>query len=378
MIKSKPNINVSSGGVYGTFAEIAAKHNAINFTVGAPEFDTPEWIVDRANFHMKNGKNQYAPGAGALPLRQAMVTKTEICYGTKIDVENVAITIGAQEALFGIVSSYVDNDDEVIMFDPIFDPYLSIVKFNRGKGIRLDLLPNGKIDLDALANAITEKTKVIILNSPHNPMGSIISKQEYQEVAKIIKNKDIVVISDEVYEHIYAGERFVSAIEVPELWGNLVVTQSLGKTYNLTGWRLGVAISTPEIIKSILSVKGLVSFSSAHPLQLAIADGILEHPEYYQNLHKLYKKQNNLLRENLKESKFNILNWQGSPFQLLEYNSTNGESDYDFAIRLIKEHGVGIVPISSLFERPQHGLFRLCFAKRDDSIIEGAKILCQV
>lgn len=377
MIQPKSYINTAPS-VYGKFATMAAQHKAINFTQGAPDFDTPEWLINRTNFYMQHGKNQYAPIPGAPALRKAIVTKTKHYYGVNIDFENVTITVGAQEGLFSAISTYIGKDDEVIMFDPIFDTYAGVTNFNQGKCVRLKLLPNSNIDTQAIANAITDKTKIIILNSPHNPMGTVISKAEYQEIAKIVKDKDILIISDEVYEHIYAGDEFISAIQIPELWSKLIVLQSLGKTYNLTGWRQGVVIAPAEIIKNILAVKQFATFSAAHPMQLALAEGILEHPEYYKNLHKLYKKQNNLLRENLKNSRFKILDWQGSPFQVIDYSEISDLDDDTFTTKLIKDYGVGLVPISSLFEKPQNGLLRLCFAKKDVDIVKGAKILSSI
>lgn len=377
MPKIKPQIDISPS-VYGKFAMMANEYKAINFTQGAPDFDTPEWLIDRTNFYMKNSKNQYAPIPGAPALRKAIIHKTKECYGVDIELDNVAITVGAQEGLFTTISSYVDKDDEVIMFDPIFDTYAGATRFNHGKCVRLNLLPNGNIDTHAIANAITDKTKIIILNSPHNPMGTVISKQEFQEIARIIKDKDILVISDEVYEHIYADESFVSAIQIPELRDQLIVLQSLGKTYNLTGWRLGVAIAPSNIIKDILAIKQFTTFSAVHPMQLALAEGIIEHPDYHLDLHKTYKKQNALLREGLKNSRFKVLEWQGSPFQVLDYSGISNENDHDFATKLIVEHGVGLVPISTLFKHPKNSLLRLCFAKKDNDIIKGAKLLAQI
>ncbi|AJI72670.1 aminotransferase [Francisella tularensis subsp. novicida GA99-3548] len=377
MIQAKSYIDTTPS-VYGKFALMANEYKALNFTQGAPDFDTPEWLIERTNFYIQHGKNQYSPIPGAVALRNAIVQKTKRCYDTDITIDNVAITAGAQEGLFCIISAYVGQGDEVIMFDPIFDTYAGVTKFNQGKCVRLKLLPNGKIDINAIANAITNRTKLIILNSPHNPMGTVISKDEFKEIAKIVKDKDILVISDEVYEHIYAGESFTSAIQIPELHHKLVVFQSLGKTYNVTGWRQGVTIAPPQVIQNMLAIKQFATFSAVHPMQLALAEGILEHPEYYENLHKLYKKQNQLLREHLKGTRFKILDWQGSPFQILDYSNISNQDGDKFASNLIKEHGVGLVPISSLFETPQDGLLRLCFAKKDHDIIKGAKILANI
>mgnify|MGYP000159174493 CR=1 FL=1 len=377
-MKAKSNIDTSPS-VYGKFAVMSAEHGAISFTQGAPDFDTPEWLIDKANFYMKQGKNQYSPIPGTTQLRKAIIHKTKQCYGVDINLDNITITAGAIEGLFGLISAYIGVGDEVIFFDPAFDAYAGLTNINLGKPVRLNLLPNGNIDLDAIASSITDKTKLIILNSPHNPMGSIISKEEYQELAKIVKDKDILIIADEVYEHIYAGDEFVSAIQIPELRDKLIVIQSLGKTYNLTGWRLGVAIAPADIIKNILAVKQYSTFSACHPMQLALADGIMAHPEYYENLHKLYKKQNTLLRECLKNSNFKLLDWQGSPFQMVDYSAISSQNDDAFCTQLIKENGVGLIPISSLYEKPvQNGLLRLCFAKQDDANIKGCEILCKI
>jgi methionine aminotransferase len=377
MPKIKPHINTTPS-IYGKYAVMSAKHNAISFTQGAPDFDTPEWLIDRTNFYMNNSKNQYSPIIGTTQLRTAMQTKTKLCYDVDVSLDNIAITAGAIEGLFSVITAYIDAGDEVIMFDPIFDAYAGITNTNKGRCVRLNLLDNGSINLHAIEESITSKTKMIILNSPHNPMGSIITKEEYQSIAKIIKGKDILVVSDEVYEHIYAGERFTSAIEIHELRDNLVVLQSLGKTYNVTGWRLGVAIAPANIIKAMLAVKQFSTFSAVHPMQLALADGILAHPEYYQNLNLQYKQQNKLLREHLKNSRFKLLDWHGSPFQMLDYTDISSENDDVFATKLVTDHGVGLIPVSSFYEKPKQGLLRLCFAKKDADIINGAKILCQI
>ncbi|MED7788476.1 aminotransferase class I/II-fold pyridoxal phosphate-dependent enzyme [Francisella sp. 19X1-34] len=378
MIQPKPHITTPPS-IYGVFGALAAEYKCVNLAVGFSDFDTPEWLIDRTNYYMKKGENKYSPIPGVIALRRAVVQKTKTCYDIDISIDNIAITAGAQEGLFTSISAYLDKNDEVIMFDPVFDAYVGITNFNQGKCVRLKLLPNGNIDIQAIANAITNKTKIILLNSPHNPMGTIISRQEYQEIANIVKDKDILIISDEVYEHIYAGDSFTSALQIPELRDKLIVLQSFGKTYNLTGWRQGSMIAPENIIKNILAVKQFSTYSACTPMQLALAEGILEHPEFYKNLHKLYKKQNSLLKNKLKGSKFKLIEWQGSPFQVLDYSQVSNEDDYTFATKLIKEHGIGLVPLSSLFENnPNNRLLRLCFAKKNYTIIEGAKILAQI
>ncbi|WP_225629964.1 MULTISPECIES: aminotransferase class I/II-fold pyridoxal phosphate-dependent enzyme [Cysteiniphilum] len=374
----KPYISTEPS-IFGKMSVMAKNHNAINFTQGAPDFKTPDWLIDRLNYYVQNGFNQYAPIPGAPSLKHAIAHKVKMCYDVDINPEdNVSISSGAVEAIFALISACIGKGDEVVYFDPAFDAYPSIVNFNQGISRRISLLTDGSIDLQKLAQTINAKTKLIILNSPHNPMGSVITKAQYAEIAKLIKGRDILLLSDEVYEHIYAGDSYTSALQIPELQDQLVVVQSLGKTYNLTGWRLGVCIAPLAIIQMINAMKQFTSFSAPHPMQLALADCINAHPEYWQDLPKLYQAQHHKLVDGLANSRFKVLPWAGSPFQILDYTGISDEDDFSFCQRLIHEHGVGLVPISSLYETPQQGLVRLCFAKYDDVLLEGVKRLCQV
>lgn len=374
----KPYISIEPS-IFGKMSVMAKAHNAINFTQGAPDFKTPDWLIDRLNYYVQNGFNQYAPIPGAPSLKQSIAFKVQACYDVNTNpADNVSISSGAVEAIFALISACISKGDEVIYFDPAFDAYPSIVNVNQGINRRIPLLPNGEINLEQLAQMINAKTKLIILNSPHNPMGSVITKEQYQEIARLIKGKDILLLSDEVYEHIYAGASYTSALQIHELRDQLVVVQSLGKTYNLTGWRLGACIAPQPIIQMINAIKQFTSFSAPHPMQLALADGINKHPEYWQNLPKLYQTQHEKLVTGLTDSRFKVLPWAGSPFQILDYTAISDEDDFSFCQRLIHEYGVGLVPISSLYETPQQSLVRLCFAKYDDVLLEGVKRLCQV
>lgn len=377
MLAAKDYLNTNAS-IYGKMSALSIQHGAVNFTQGAPDFETPEWLVDRVGFYLQQGRNQYSPTIGTEELRKAIVYKQKRCYDVDVKLEEVTITTGAVEGLFAVISAYVGKDDEVIFFDPAFDVYIEIIKLNQGKCVRLNLLENGHIDLQAIANYISSRTKMIILNSPHNPMGSIITKEEYQDLARIIARKDILVIADEVYEHIYAGDSFVSAIQIPELRNQLIVVQSLGKTYNLTGWRMGVLIAATDIITNVSAIRQMTTFCAPTPFQLALADSIMEYPEYYDNLHLQYKQQHELLRAHLSSSRFKLLKWEGSPFQILDYSDISAENDLDFCMRIIRDFGVGLVPLSSLSANPQRQLLRLCFAKKSDTIIKGAGFLCQV
>ncbi len=373
------SIVTTKPSIFGHMASFAKKHNAINMTQGAPDFKTPDWLVDRLHHYAQKGFNQYSPIPGMPQLRKACAEKTSLCYGVEIDAEKeVMISCGAVEAIFSAVMAYVSPGDEVIYFDPAFDAYPNTVNAARGVSKRLKLKDDGHVDIEALANAITPKTKMILLNSPHNPMGSVITLEEYQEIAKLIKDKDILLLSDEVYEHIYAGDDFISALQIPELRQQLIVVQSLGKTYNLTGWRMGVCIAPADILPNLLGIKQFTTFSAPTPMQLALADGINNYPEYWQDLPKLYQAQYQTLTKALQNSRFKIAKWEGSPFLLLDYSHISNEDDQTFAEKLVTEYNVGLVPISSLYETPEHKYLRLCFAKHDEDLIAGAKQLCKV
>ena len=298
MIKAKPYLDTNPS-VYGKMSVMSAEYKAINFSQGVAEFDTPKWLLEKANYYINNGYNQYAPIPGSAKLRQAIIEKIKICYDVEIAFENISITNGAIEGLSAVITAYIDQGDEVIVFDPIFDAYVPLVQLNRGTPIRLNLQSNGALDTQALADAISDKTKMIIINSPQNPLGSVVSREEYKEIAKLIRGKNIILVADEVYEHIYAGESFTSTLQIPELKNQLVVLQSLGKTYNVTGWRIGVCIAPEDITKNVLAVKQFATFSPSNPMQLALADVIIQYPEYYLELHKIYKKQNSKLDDGL-------------------------------------------------------------------------------
>ena len=377
-MKAKPIIS-NKPSIFGYMATFAKKHGAVNMTQGAPDFKTPDWIVDRLHFYSQKGFNQYSPIQGMPQLRKACASKIKACYDVDVNADTeIMISCGAVESIFAVLMAYVGKGDEVIYFDPAFDAYPNIVNAVEGISRRLPLNNDGTINLDALAEAISGKTKLIILNSPHNPVGSVISKAEYETVAKLIADKNILLLSDEVYEHIYAGKKFTSALEIPALRKQLIVVQSLGKTYNLTGWRMGVCIAPADILPFLQGVKQFTTFSAPTPMQLALADGINDHPEYWQQLPNMYQSQHQKLITVLKNSRFKIFPWEGSPFQLLDYRNISEENDQAFAERLITEHGIGLVPISSLYETPQHGFLRLCFAKYDEDLIKGAELLCDV
>lgn len=377
-MKLKSYVYSTAPSIYGEMSSLAQKHNAVNMTQGAPDFETPSWLIEYLNYYSTSGYNKYSPIPGTIELRKACSYKIYDNYNVKYNPENeIMISCGASEAIFSAVMAFIRSGDEVIFFDPAFDIFSNSVQNVQGVSKRLKL-KNGRIDLAQLEETITPKTKMIILNSPHNPVGSIISKDEYLHIAQIIRNKNILLVCDEVYEHMHCSKSFTSAMQIESLRKNLIVIQSLGKTYNITGWRIGVCIGPEEILLHLNAVRQFLAYSAPTPMQLALAEGIMNHPEYYRNISKLYQKQHHTLISILKNSRFKIFPWAGSPFQLLGYEGITNKNDHDFAKELIIKYGIGLVPISSLYETPKHGYLRLCFAKYDKELIKGAKLLCKI
>ena len=378
-MKLKSYVYSTAPSIYGYMSNLSKKYNAVNMSQGAPDFNTPEWLIEYLHYYTKKGCNQYSPISGTKELRNACAQKIYRNYNVKINPENeIMISCGASEGIFSAIMAFIRTGDEVIFFDPAFDVFSNTVANLNGISKRLTLHSDGRIDIDAIAQTITPKTKMIILNSPHNPIGSVISKEEYNEISNLIKGKDIILLCDEVYEHIYAADEFTSALQIPSLKEQLIVIQSLGKTYNITGWRLGVCIAPHNILTHLNAIHQFTTFSAPTPMQLALADGINHYPNYCNQITKLYRKQHETLIHILKNSRFKIYPWAGSPFQLLGYSTITQKKDKEFAEELVQHHGVGLVPISTLYEKPKHGLLRLCFAKNDKELIKGAKLLCKV
>jgi methionine aminotransferase len=377
MISYNPNIQIELS-IYGEMRAIAQEYNAIDMTQGVASFVTPEWLVDSLYFYAKKGCNTYSPVPGTPELRKACAHKIKQAYDVEVRIDETLITCSATEAIFATLFAYVMPGDEVIYFDPAWDVYPAATALVGGISRRLSLLGNGHIDIDAIARSINDKTKIILLNSPHNPVGSVVTYDEYEQISKLVEGKDILILSDEVYEHMYAGERFISALQIEGLRDKLVVFQSFGKTYNLTGWRIGACIAPEKILKPIQAIKQNITFSAPTPMQLAIADGINNHPEYWMDLPKLYQQKHAYIASMIKNSRFKINPWQGSPFIILNYTQINDKPDKEYAVELIKEHGIGLVPISGLYETPKNGYLRLCFAKDDKQLELAANCLNRI
>ncbi len=362
-------------------SQMALDEGALNLSQGFPGFDCSEELQGLLKFYAK-GFNQYAPMAGVPVLRQSIAGKTKAFYGIDLDA-NTEITVvsGATEALFAAIHCCVSPGDEVIMFDPSYDAYDPIVRLAGGVSIHIPLKASHgfRIDWEELATKITDKTRAIMVNTPHNPTGSIWSMEDLDSFAEIVKGTQILIISDEVYEHIvFDGAKHASVLLNPELRKRSFVCGSFGKTYHITGWKIGYCLAPEYLTTEFRKLHQWVTFSSATPLQYALAD-YLKTPAHYLGLSDFYQQKRDLFASFFKESRWKILPSQGSFFQCLDYSAISDEADVDLAVRLTKEIKVASIPVSVFYEKPTTDrILRFCFAKNDDMLQEAAQRLAKL
>jgi methionine aminotransferase len=374
----QPNIPTT---IFTKMSQMALEYGALNLSQGFPGFDCDPEIQELLQFYSK-GHNQYAPMAGIPELRNSIAAKTKAFYDVQLD-PNTEITVvsGATEALFAAIHCCVHPGDEVIMFDPSYDAYDPIVRLAGGIPVRIPLeLSNGfRIDFDLLKQHINSKTRAIMVNTPHNPTGSIWEMEDLTALAELLKGTDILLVSDEVYEHIvFDGKQHASVILNPELRKRSFICGSFGKTYHITGWKMGYCLAPPYLTAEFRKLHQWVTFSSATPLQFVLAD-VLKKPNYYLDLSQFYQKKRDLFSNALQGSRWKLLPSQGSFFQCMDYSEISAEKDVDLAERLTKEIGVASIPISVFYEQaPQDRILRFCFAKTDEVLLEAAKRLRNV
>lgn len=374
MIKSKlPNIGTS---IFAVMTKLAAEKNALNLSQGFPDFDISQELIEIVNYYMKAGKNQYAPMSGVQSLRKVIADKISNLYNYRYDFESeITITAGATQAIYTAISVVVNPGDEVIIFEPAYDSYVPSVISNGGIPVfvRLDP-PDFKIPWKNVKEALTEKTKLIIINSPHNPTGTIINEYDIKELESIVKDREIYIISDEVYEHIvFDGYRHLSICESPILRKKSFVISSFGKTFHTTGWKIGYC-AAPEILTTeFRKLHQFIVFAVNTPVQFAYAD-FLKNPDNYINVSNFYQKKKDYFLKQIKGSKFKPLKSMGTYFQLLDYSEISDSDDYSFSIELINKSGVAVIPLSPFYSKPNNDkLIRICFAKKDEVLLEASK-----
>jgi methionine aminotransferase len=367
--------------IFTKMSQLASDEGALNLSQGFPGFDCSEELQELLKYYSK-GHNQYAPMAGVPVLRQSIADKTRAFYDIELDANTeVTVVSGATEALFASIHCCVSPGDEVIMFDPSYDAYDPIVRLAGGIPIHIPLQAsqNFAIDWQVLATKITPKTRAIMVNSPHNPTGAVWSMEDLDAFAEIVKGTNILIVSDEVYEHIvFDGAHHASVLLNPELRKRSFVCGSFGKTYHITGWKMGYCLAPEYLTAEFRKLHQWVTFSSATPLQYALAD-YLKEPVHYLGLSDFYQQKRDLFASFFEGSRWKILPSKGSFFQCLDYSAISDEVDVDLAVRLTKELKVASIPVSVFYEKPPADrILRFCFAKNDDMLQEAAQRLAQL
>ncbi|WP_376787831.1 pyridoxal phosphate-dependent aminotransferase [Aliamphritea hakodatensis] len=374
-----PNVGTT---IFTRMSQLAAEYGAINLSQGFPDFDCPDALRERVNFYLRQGLNQYAPMTGAPSLRQAIAEKVQRCYGVLpcADTE-ITVTSGATEAIFAAISAAVRPGDEVIVFDPAYDSYEPAIELNGGIAVHLPLNSEDfSLPLASLGRAISDRTRMVIINSPHNPSGAVLSQAELDELETLLAGTEILLLSDEVYEHIYfTGHQHHSVLARPALAARSFVVSSFGKTLHTTGWKLGYCVAPAELSKELRKVHQYLTFSSVHPMQCAVADYLQAQPEHYLQLPAFYEAKRDLFCSLMQQSRFSFTGTAGTYFQLMDYSAIDDQrGDVEFADWLT-EQGVAAIPVSVFYQQPPaQKLIRFCFAKEDNTLEKAAEILCKI
>ena len=367
--------------IFTVMSKLATDEGAYNLSQGFPSFDCSPKLSELVCHYLKNGYNQYAPMSGAPVFRESIAEKTAHSYGISYDPETeVTVTSGATEAIFCAVTAVVYPGDEVIVLEPAYDSYVPAIDLNGGVPVFVTLdAPDFKIDWEKVKAKISPKTKAILINTPHNPVGTVFSKEDLDSLADIIRDKDIYIISDEVYEHIvFDGGVHHSMMTHPELKERSFICNSVGKTYHVTGWKIGYCLAPAPLSKEFRRIHQYITFCTVSPMQYALAD-FLKLPEHYEALADFYQRNRDRFNEALKASRFTLKPSKGSFFQIVSYKKITDEYDYDLAIRLTKEIKVASVPVSVFYkDKKDDKLLRFCFAKDDDILDKAAELLCKL
>jgi len=367
--------------IFTVMSKLAADVGAINLSQGFPDFDCDPALIDAVVRHMRAGSNQYAPMPGALALRQAIAAKYARTHGATYDPETeVTITSGATEAIFDAIASIVHPGDEVIVLEPCYDSYVPGIELNGGVPVFVPLqLPDYRIDWSGVEAAITPRTRLLMINSPHNPTGSIVTGDDIAALTAIVRRSGIYVISDEVYEHIiFDGARHESMARHPELAARSFVAGSFGKTFHVTGWKVGYVAAPAALTAELRKVHQYVTFSTMTPVQHGIAD-LLNDQESLDALPAFFERKRDLFLQLMEDSRFRPLPCRGSYFQLMDYSAISDLPDAEFAIWLTREHGVAAIPTSPfLYKTRAPQVVRFCFAKKDETLERAAERLRRV
>lgn len=384
MIEIQPKLPDQGTTIFSVMSALAQQLNALNLSQGFPDFPAPEALLEALSQATLNGFNQYAAGDGLLALRQLLAQQFLQRDQLLLDpVQEITITPGATIAIFASIQALIHAGDEVIIFDPSYDSYAPSVQLVGAKAIHIDLSGTDfHVDWPRVADAITEKTRMVIVNTPHNPTGSIWSKQDWLNLIALIQDKNIVVLSDEVYEHlIYDGQQHHSALSFPELRQRSIVVGSFGKTFHVTGWKTGYCVAAPALMRIFRQVYQFTNFCAVTPIQIALANFMQQHPEHIQQLSSFYQAKRDLFIAGLATSRFHLHPSQGTYFQNLDYSQIRPDlSDTEMCQFLAEQHAIVAIPCSVFYQKPPVSLkmIRFCFAKKDQTLIQAGTILSQV
>jgi methionine aminotransferase len=371
-----PNVGTT---IFTLMSQLAEQHRAVNLSQGFPDFQPPRELLELVERALRGRYHQYAPMPGSMALRTAIAAKLRALYSVQADpVAEITVTSGATEAIFDAIQAVVRRDDEVIVFDPCYDSYEPSITLAGGRAVHLPLtFPEFRIDWQRLRETLSSRTRLVIVNSPHNPSGALLARADFERLAELLRPYDCYLLSDEVYEHVvFDGARHATALAHPELKQRCFAVFSFGKTYHATGWKLGYAVAPPVLSAELRRVHQYVTFASTSPLQQALAEYLMAHPEHHLKLPAFYQERRDYFAALLAATKLRPLPAAGTYFQLADYGAISELGDVDFARWLTVEHGVATIPISVFYRDPPDArLVRFCFAKENATLDAAAQRL---
>ncbi len=374
-----PNVSQS---IFSVMSQMATTENALNLAQGFPEFNPPSELIEAVHSAMLNNKNQYAPMPGYLSFREQIAKKEFDLHAIQLNPESdITVVPGATVGLFVAIQTFINKGDEVIIIEPAYDSYEPAITLAGGKTIRVAMDLNSlQIPWDELKAKVNHNTKMIIVNTPHNPLGTVFTQEDWQNLSNIVQQSNAIVISDEVYEHmVFDGKQHISVLNIEGLKDRAIKVSSFGKTYHCTGWKMGYLSANAEITAELRKVYQFLAFACNSTAQMGIETFMKIENNWEFELAKFYEQKRNLFRTHLQGSKWNILPCSGSYFQVLNYDGHTTLNDMDYAVQLTKFSKIASIPISAFCEnREKTNLLRFCFAKNDDTIIQAANILCKL
>ena len=367
--------------IFSVMSALANEHGAINLSQGFPNFDCAEELKSLVAQYMSEGHNQYAPMTGLPALRYQISQKFNRLYGIHIDSDKeITMTAGATQALFTAITTFVKAGDEVILIEPAYDSYRPAIEVNGGHPVSYELnAPDYQIDWQRLRRLVTAKTRMIIINTPQNPIGKVWKEHDFKELEKLVQGTDMLVLSDEVYEHlVFDGLKHHTVLSFPNLRERSIATYSFGKTFHVTGWKMGYCVAAPNLMKEFRKVHQYQIFSVNTPIQHALA-AFLEKPEEYLGLASFFQNKRDLLLNLLKDSRLMPIHSEGTYFQLVDYSRISSEPDTEFAKRMTVEYGVASIPVSVFYSsKKDDKVIRLCFAKTEGLLEQAGHLLQKI